>query len=402
MEIRLEGAAMIRSPLYLKIKRGEAFVWRYPLNEGSILKVDEAGVPVLVESKKGADIELSASEVRRTSVPEEWSHLIEVGIEEKTLVLGEMDVGKSSLIVYMMNDIISREGEKVYLLDSDIGQKDLGPVGTISLASFCGGPALPWLEVPEASYFVGDKTPRGNFTLMLAGISLLERSAGAPTLINTTGYLRDVAAVELKLRKIELVEPQLIIGIESGSGALSKLINKVPPYYRRIVLKCPPQVRQKSRDLRASLRRANISRYLCGASELDLHMREVFVQGLELEKDGVLSEYLGVEVYSPEEGKNVIKIVSSEQPDKEKILSLERMTGKRVRILDLASYRNLYTGLLDERGLCVGVGLIKDLSIKEERISVLTTASQRPRGLRLGKLRFSEDGEEIVPSLHKE
>ncbi len=402
MEIHLEGAVMVRSPLYLKIKRGEVFIWRCLLDEGSVFRVDEVGVPVLVESKNGADIELSAGEIRRTSIPEEWSYLVEEGVEEKTLVLGETDVGKSSLIVYTMNTIVSREGGEVSLLDSDIGQKDLGPVGTISLASFREGPILPWLKTPEISYFVGDKTPRGNFTLMLAGVSLLERNARAPTFINTTGYLRDMAAVELKLRKIELLEPQLIVGIESGSGAVSRLLNKVPPYYRRIVLRCPPQVGQKSRDLRASLRKANISKYLRGASELDLCVEEIFIQGLELEKDEVLSKCLGVEVYRSEERKNIIKIISSERPAEERILFLEEMTGKRVEVWDLTFYRNLYTGLLNERGLCMGVGLIKDLSIKEGKISVLTTVSHKPKGLRLGKLRFSEDGEEIVPSKHKE
>ena len=386
---------ILNSPAEIKVVDGDVEVWGARIS--GELRID-GEAPLLIESISDSRLLVrSSSSPVETRVPDSWRE-VESEVESGTIVfIGSSDSGKSSMITYLANKLVEK-GLEVGIVDSDIGQKDIGPVGTISSAVFSNPPVIPWLREPDAMYFIGDKTPRGHLLPMVVGVKLLaDMTRADAVLVNTTGYVSDDAAVELKLRKIEVLQPDLVVGIEDGS--LSHLLPRIPPSFKRIQVKVPGEIRKKSLAERAERRRKNVERYIRGAGEIELDIDSVFIQwsplgGGSMKNDllDFLSRELKAKVICGHEGPSSIYILAESCPNAENVRKIEIFTGKRVIVETLNDYMNLYVGLLDDRGFCKGVGLLKGIS--NGKIRVLTRYN-RPSGLRFGFIKFSDDGFEV-------
>ncbi len=151
----------------------------------------------------------------KIQVPESWQAALEEissSCPRRVLILGAVDVGKSTLCFYLLQGLL-KHGWQVALVDADVGQKDVGPPATVGLRHFREDiPPRP-LEA-EKLYFVGSTSPVGHLLPLVVGTRLLcDQSKGRITLINTTGLIHG-PGVALKNYQIESLRPDLILALE--------------------------------------------------------------------------------------------------------------------------------------------------------------------------------------------
>jgi polynucleotide 5'-hydroxyl-kinase GRC3/NOL9 len=263
-------------------------------------------------------------------IPGEWRAALEE-IAKKPglyLILGGADAGKSTLAKYLIGGLSSM-GCGVSLVDADIGQKDVGPPATVSLAR--ASPAgLGELRV-EAMYFVGSFSPRGHFLPLLTGVKLMvEKASTEFVLVNTTGYIRGAGEV-LKSYKIELLAPEAVIALQRGRELEGILGSN--PYVRAIKLPVSEKARRKKKKERRAAREKAFREYFRHSSIVE-----------------VSSKLLTFQRGPP--------------PGKEHV--------------------NLLCGLANEKNECLGLGLIK--GVEEDRISLLTPIDRGFCMLQLGSV----------------
>ena len=193
-------------------------------------------------------------EVEGSTIPNSWAAAAEALTQlkqGKIIVIGPSDVGKSAFCTYLANSLM-KERLRVRILDGDIGQADIGPPTAI-------GSAIPTSPIysltdlnPEALLFVGDTTPSRVEAKLIEGIHRLGAiSQEELTIINTDGWVLDPQAVLYKMKLVEAIEPDLVIGISASddlqpilSGSRAKCFQVRPPEQ---VL---PRTRSDRRDLR--------------------------------------------------------------------------------------------------------------------------------------------------------
>lgn len=384
---------------FLRI-RGRVECWG---SEADSIEVREKGIPVLIRAVEESCVEVWAPsrplEIEEI-IPKEWDELASsIGDGETVMLLGGVDVGKSGLFTFLANRLVSR-GMKVALIDADVGQSDIGPVGTIGLGIIESPIIHPSLLKPHRLFFVGDNTPRGHLLPMVVGVKKLLEEAKLErvnaTIINTTGYIHSGPARALKRFKISVTEPSKVVILqrEGESEHIAKLVPNSSELIRMSVAK---GVRRKNRTFREIFRQSNIRRYLNGAKKLRVNLKEVrlletlFLTGkpsqeLKLQLEKLLKKPV---LYAEEAPDAIICLLESNH---QKSLMLR---GKPVRIGVRSGYRGLYVGFLDGRGFCRGVGIIEEFRPEEGLLEVYTNFLGEFNFIEFGHLKFNKDGVQV-------
>lgn len=176
----------------------------------------------------------------REVFPAEWNLIqesvgspLEDGTQPRVLVCGRRGVGKSTFMRFLVNRFLGAGATSVNLVDTDPGQPEIGPPGTVSVASV----SVPLLSAG----FCLPPTERANDTVLLvlpgtsldlaptlymqcvARLAALARNhpSGAPIVVNTPGW---IAGTGLELLKgvIELFDPTYILQlVDAGEPPLS-------------------------------------------------------------------------------------------------------------------------------------------------------------------------------------
>jgi len=137
-EFELPGGftLLVRGPGSVEVLDGDVEVFGAPLDRGSGLRIPEGRV-IPLEARKDSFVRSSAEGMETlegTAVPRIWEEMAEEALDRKVVMaMGTSDVGKSSMILYMVNRAL-RAGRRPAVVDADIGQTDIGPPGTIGLA----------------------------------------------------------------------------------------------------------------------------------------------------------------------------------------------------------------------------------------------------------------------------
>ncbi|RLE68608.1 MAG: hypothetical protein DRJ43_05280, partial [Thermoprotei archaeon] len=122
---------LLLSPLKVISKRGKIECWGSEIDS---LEIREKGIPILIRALEISDLEIWAPS-KPTEIPgiipKEWEDLVSrIKPGDVIMLLGGVDVGKSGLFAFLANKLVSA-GMRVGLIDADVGQSDIGPVGTI-------------------------------------------------------------------------------------------------------------------------------------------------------------------------------------------------------------------------------------------------------------------------------
>ena len=200
--------------------------------------------------------------------PRAWAEAIAAivsGRAQRVMVIGGTDAGKSSFARAALATWM-RAGDAPLLLDTDPGQKMVGPPGTVTLGDVDPAGQL----VLQALSFVGTTSAAAISEIMSAATALARRVAGRPLIINTSGLVRG-PGVPLLLGLIERLSVDQLVVIGSPSELQPILLKARLP---TVLLDSAPAARRKGRGERASSRRDAFKEHLAPASRLVLPRSE--------------------------------------------------------------------------------------------------------------------------------
>lgn len=219
-------------------------------------------------------------------IPEAWTRLPVEQLRGVILLIGAPDTGKSTLARYLYNRLAA-QGRRVAYLDGDPGQSTLGPPTTLTLACAAEASAVNDEAFPPTGpswrRFLGATSPSGHmlpFLVAAARLVQAAQSAGAEVIIYDTCGLVDALAggLHLKLAKIDLLRPALVIGLAHGEE-LDPLLVPLRYSHRTHVEKLQPAVTVQPRALveRQAYRAARFAHYFSAARVQTVDWRHLAV-----------------------------------------------------------------------------------------------------------------------------
>jgi len=137
------------------------------------------------------------------------------------LLIGGLDSGKSSLGARILSEGLAA-GRTGAFLDADLGQKTVGPPATVCLRHVRSEADLEGdaLAAPDALAFVGATSPQGHLLPLVTGAARLlarARADGADlVVVDTSGLVSGIYGQLVKFHKVEMLEPDLVIGLRRG------------------------------------------------------------------------------------------------------------------------------------------------------------------------------------------
>ncbi len=207
-------------------------------------------------------------------IPTEWKAIDFKGVRGPILVIGAPDVGKSTF-AKTLYERLRTQGVRVAFLDGDPGQSTLGPPTTITLSMNGNEKGFP----PGGTtwrWFVGSTSPAGHMLPLVVGASRLIRmaqEAGAEVVIyDTTGLVNPaIGGNYLKISKIDLLKPSLVVAIQRGDE-LDGLLTPLRRSQRTelIELKSPSTARRRNIMERQRQRAARYRSYFEKGDSLTL------------------------------------------------------------------------------------------------------------------------------------
>ena len=291
----------------------------------------------------------------------EHEALVERAVEEARCVflIGGLDSGKTTLGRAMARRA-AEAGKLAAFIDADVGQKSVGPPATIGLKLVREPsdvePDAMWEA--DSLYFVGATSPEGHMLPVVTGTArLLEvaRTSGAEFIvIDTSGMVSGVYGQLLKYHKLELIRPDLVVGLQRGEE-LDPLLGIARRFFPGDVyaLDVDPAATPTSVEQRAINRELAMKRYFSKPLQKWRVKPTVFMPTLpalfelrELDRllvglaDGQ-GTYLGIGYleHSPEDG--VLRLISpvADAPKALRLGSVRLEEGFRAKRVDL---RNLF------------------------------------------------------------
>src|SRR5207237_3766645 len=125
------------------------------------------------------------------------------------------------------------------------------------------------LSMLDAMYFVGATSPQGQLLPLVVGAGRLlarARASGADLVVaDTSGLVSGVYGQLLKYHKIELLQPDVVIGLQRGEE-LGPLLGIIQRFFDAEVVAVPvaPEIRCVSVEERARNREVAFARYFGG------------------------------------------------------------------------------------------------------------------------------------------
>lgn len=272
--------------------------------------------------------------------------------------MGRTDTGKSTLIRQIADSM------GVSVIDSDIGQNDIGPPTVVALGERRGGH-----YVMADGYFCGSTTPAKHFLQLIAGSARMAlRVERYPVLVNTTGLATGPAGRALKTEKINSLAPDLIVGIGEGVEYLDAFARAGATVLR---LPISPLVKPKSRSWRAALRQKAFAGHFKNARVKEFPFssfsveRSLLFNGAHPE---VSDNFLRLDVSDKE-----AVVVCSTKPAGIKAL-MDSLNIDLVHFYTPDDFVNVLVGLLDGRGRLQGLGIIEAMDFEGGKVSLYTAA----------------------------
>jgi polynucleotide 5'-hydroxyl-kinase GRC3/NOL9 len=340
---------LISGPASTILVEGAATLLGAPVESGKRIVVAEGKqVPVFTSQDSVFHCSFgeyaSHVEVNGNTIPVSWTEAADAILEldgSKTIVIGDIDTGKSTFCTYLANLTIA-SGTDIWVLDADIGQSDLGPPTTISLG--LANEYLTNLSSIRADrmFFVGHTSPSSVTEKVIFGISKLASHAYPPPMvINTDGWVADDQAASYKVKMINELAPDIVVGIER-EHEVEAILDSFNVTSIRI--QPPDFVKPRSREQRKRLRENGYRRFLTNAKTITLPI-------------------------------DMVKTVG----------------GTR-----LQNHESLIVGLLDCDGFLLSIGILKEIDSKRGSAKIYSREISELVSVEIGGVRISESGKEIT------
>ena len=315
-------------------------------------------------------------------IPSSWEWSAEQILHHtwrKILVIGTVDRGKSTYCHFLSRRLLAA-GDKVAIVDADVGQKDIGPPATITLGY--PDPVQPRQKIPPAAmYFVGAVSPRRHLLPTVVGCrQLVDLARAARVIVNTTGFVYELGRV-LKGYKIDAIQPDVIVALARGR----ELNSLLRPYRHIRTLRIIPssQARSKTPQQRKDNRERAFGDYFAPAGEVSVAWRRVHVQrSLLFSGTRVTHEAF---VYAERTAEGLLAIAASGTP-----------YHPGVTVIPIGFERSLLCGVANRRNRGVGLAILIRIDFATETLTLLTPVAAADIGIiQFGDMYVSPDGREI-------
>jgi polynucleotide 5'-kinase involved in rRNA processing len=345
-------------------------------------------------------------------IPQEWRLAAEEIYAQggPVLVIGGPGSGKTTFCLYL-SGFHCRHGKRVAWIDVDPGQPFIGPPAVISLTLYVDAADLLKRKNPFIMSFVGNTSPVGHLMEMISGLQKLYAYAQTfkpdLILINTCGLVQGGAARELKFHEIDMIAPQYVISLQKAT----EIEHLLAPHSHRaglLIHRLPlsPDARVSTSEARRAVREQRFKEYFRGADFHEIALNDVGVHGPGLgtgERLGFrdinrLSKILqGIVIHAELAADRLFILVDGDFADDELFTAREQYNVREIVVLKRSEIDHLLVGLNDERNLCIGLGILRTIDMKELTIRVITPLRDISgvRHISLGSLRVSPAGAEL-------
>ncbi|MEM3131570.1 MAG: Clp1/GlmU family protein [Sulfolobales archaeon] len=360
---------------------------RFALGEGSQVEIAR-------ESEEVVDEWLKVSEhVLRTCLEKEC----------RVLVVGPPESGKSTFTAFLANYL--RESRvRVGVVEGDVGQEDILVPTAIALAEV-SKPVL-WLRElePILFKFVGCTSPQYCYSESILAIrELVDEGVNLglkAILVNTDGWVNTASGIEHKLTIIRWIKPDVVVAMDKE--VYSYLLKCANSLTNVIYAPRPAVVRVRSKEERRELRTQAYRRYFSKGKVRRVKLESVGIlnacalSGLSVSREELLESFkvpdneLEKIVYSTKIG-DTLYLISREPLN----ITLDSEGVSRVVVITPKDARGTLVGLLGERMREVGIGVVTELDLSTQELAILTPWEGGIRGLIIGKIKLSEDLEEV-------
>ncbi len=345
-------------------------------------------------------------------IPAEWRAAAEdiAARGGPVMVLGGQGSGKTTFCLYLAG-FFCRNGEHVSWVDADPGQPFIGPPGVISLTRFSDANDLLKRRNPQVMSFIGNTSPIGHLLEMVTGLQKLTAQARSLeqglVLINTCGLVNGAAARELKFHEIDMVSPRYVVALQKGS----EVEHLLAPHSHRaelLIYRLPvsSEARLSTREARLAAREQRFKEYFRGADYQDIALHDVGVHGPGLgtgERLGFrdvnrLSKILqAVVIHAELSADRLFILTEGDYAGDELFTAKEQYAVRDVIIVKRSEMDHLLVGLNDDRNICLGLGVLRSLDLKELSMRVITPLRDvsAVRNISLGTIMVSPAGSEL-------
>ncbi len=349
-------------------------------------------------------------------ITNEWRNAAEVIARAQrrplvVMVVGAVDTGKTSFCTFLARTLFEA-GFKVAVVDSDLGQSDIGLPTTIGMG-FVTKPIERMRDINcQASYFVGSISPVGFLLPTVTGTKLMTERALAlgaeAVVIDTDGLVHGGAGIALKQHTFELLRPTHVVLLQRANelAAFKQQWDGIV-WTEVLSVPVPDAVSEKTRDQRKQFREQRFGEWLSQCGEVSLPLSQLrfrntlLGQGITVPCDALkrLSELMNTKVlYAERVGDNVLIFVEL-PPMLSDFSSVRQFFGGApyIRWTTPSRYEQVIVGLLDPNDELLTVGLTFRLDFCEGVLSVLSPPVQveRVRTVVFGALRLALDGTEL-------
>ena len=291
-----------------------------------------------------------------------------------TMFLGASDTGKTTCLRTAAIHLAQAGLLPLAIVDADIGQSTIGPPTTVGLT------LVPKADTTalssdgrltcHAMRFVGALSPPGHLLQLIVATKRLVdkalRQEARAVLVDTTGLVGGTIGFQLKLNKIELLEPRQVVALQREGeleDVLSVLDNRPGLTIHRLAVSC--QVRTRSAADRYQFRASRFAAYFRRATRVQL----------ETKKLSILSPPTGLSKLTRESLSPVISL----------------------RSFPPQSLVGCLVGLNDTSDETLALGLLDGVTRHGQKLAVLTPLRDytRVRVVRLTNIRLAKSGEEL-------
>ncbi len=414
--LREESLIRITGPAKIQVKKGTVYLLGLKLAKGKSITVG-VGRTLALKAMENSELELLLGPAGkaepadpREEVLDNWIRAAEMLSREGVIVvLGETDSGKSTFSTFIINTALEK-GLKVAFIDTDLGQKDVGYPGTVTL-TFPKQP-LTWIRSlqPHSSKFIGSITPYNAEECVIASTLKLLREARDKAdliVVNTDGWVIDEKAIKYKTSLVSVINPDNIVVME-GFGQtrfLSKTLEKMR--YKVFNVPSPPSRPLKTRNQRKFNRETAFASMLLSAQRININIKACPILNIPI---GLGERYLEAELKierllnSPayvEHLHNIATVITIKESQAE---LLKQMRGELCRLLKVAmlsitsleALKNLYVGLHDKQRNLIGLGIIETLDLEKGQLLARTNIRDPSQicYILAGSIKITNKGEE--------
>lgn len=321
------------------------------------------------------------------------------------LLIGATDTGKSTLVARWAS-ILFAKGRSCAVVDADVGQSDIGPPGTVGMGVI-EGPIRSLREVePTALHFVGAFSPRSRALECLTGVSRMVQRARRQRvdhiLVDTTGFLEGPLGRALKLNKIQLLDPDLVVCLQrKGECYFLATAFRGQERPRFQFLPSAPEVRV----------RTPAERTRCRMEALGLHLKDATLRRADLADMALshwpifqgdplptgrmraLAQQIGRRVLWAEvQGERLVMVTSDPLGWREEERVREIWDRARVEILTPVDLTLCLVGVEDQEGETCAVGVLQRVVFHSQQCEVwVPQRVGEIRGLVFGEISLTQE-----------